>query len=538
MERPNFWFKQSVRALQANLVSSSEWEPLSCALDQKYGTYQYAEDLRTKYQKPFDDAVGLFLHKYVPKGKRIVLAGANQGVEMPLLNDYSVTGVDLSRKALGLLREKHPSVKTVHGNIEDLPFVDDSFDAYVALRTLTSSNVHLEKALAESVRVSPTFVLYSIPNGYFIDGSIRKGMYDTASASFDGLKPYAYARSIETWLETRGFVTERLEVPSEILIAGRKMNKVLKSTKYVVDHSTEVSLNEEAIDEFVNGFVATSARHWLTESPVDLTLFTARERLNFLVVFNAISFSYWGKPKWKVEYHGKILDGSWAMIAVIARACEEGLPILDFEYLSRISKKDFAYIMRGNVTIPLSDERWGILRNIGSTLVTKYQSSFSYFLERHGRDINVLRDAIAKTFPALNDVAVYKGHKVFFHKRAQLLLSDISHLCEEGRDLDRLYDLTACADYKLPQILRKLGILAFSESLASLIDSETELARQSEVEVEIRANTIWAVEIIRRRLFERGFDVSATDINDHLWLLTQQKADDDKPYFRVRTIAY
>ncbi len=43
------------------------------------------------------------------------------------------------------------------------------------------------------------------------------------------------------------------------------------------------------------------------------------------------------------------------------------------------------------------------------------------------------------------------------------------------------------ADYRVPQILRELSILNYSDQLAELIDSEIELEYSSEYEVEIRA---------------------------------------------------
>lgn len=56
------------------------------------------------------------------------------------------------------------------------------------------------------------------------------------------------------------------------------------------------------------------------------------------------------------------------------------------------------------------------------------------------------------------------------------------------------------ADYRVPQILRELNILKYSDHLCKLIDSETELEYSSEYEVEIRAVTIVAVEEILKKI--------------------------------------
>jgi hypothetical protein len=56
------------------------------------------------------------------------------------------------------------------------------------------------------------------------------------------------------------------------------------------------------------------------------------------------------------------------------------------------------------------------------------------------------------------------------------------------------------ADYRVPQILREFDILIYSEKLAELVDSETELAYSSEYEVEIRALTVYAVDLVLSKI--------------------------------------
>jgi hypothetical protein len=63
-----------------------------------------------------------------------------------------------------------------------------------------------------------------------------------------------------------------------------------------------------------------------------------------------------------------------------------------------------------------------------------------------------------------------------------------------------LEKLTMFADYRVPQLLRSLGILQYTVALAGKIDAKQELGAGSEEEVEIRAATVHAVERLRRRL--------------------------------------
>ncbi len=70
------------------------------------------------------------------------------------------------------------------------------------------------------------------------------------------------------------------------------------------------------------------------------------------------------------------------------------------------------------------------------------------------------------------------------------------------------------------------------------IDAKIEISAGSEEEVEIRANTIWAVELIKEEIRKHGGSITSNQINDYLWIQTQQKNPDDKPYHRTRTTAY
>lgn len=62
--------------------------------------------------------------------------------------------------------------------------------------------------------------------------------------------------------------------------------------------------------------------------------------------------------------------------------------------------------------------------------------------------------------------------------------------------------LTMFADYRVPQLLRQVGVLKYSEALSASIDQYHEIPVGSEEEVEIRAGTVIAVERIQAALAE------------------------------------
>jgi hypothetical protein len=57
-------------------------------------------------------------------------------------------------------------------------------------------------------------------------------------------------------------------------------------------------------------------------------------------------------------------------------------------------------------------------------------------------------------------------------------------------------NLTVFPDYQLPKVLRDLGILEYEESLAYRVDSGIEIPRNSQEELEIRASTIHASDML------------------------------------------
>jgi hypothetical protein len=85
---------------------------------------------------------------------------------------------------------------------------------------------------------------------------------------------------------------------------------------------------------------------------------------------------------------------------------------------------------------------------------------------------------------------------------------------------------------------RKLGILVYDESLAALVDSPTPLPAGSPMEVEVRAATVWACELMRRALLPRAPGLTAAHIDFWLWESGHQKPPDDLPNHRTVTTVY
>ena len=329
---------------------------------------------------------------------------------------------------------------------------------------------------------------------------------------------------------------------------------VLSSTREVILRARSVQIDTAQIERLARvlmtpqngeaGQAVFTAPAW----PAQYHFFDGSERtVNWLLVLDALNFCFWaekGHARWQIEYRGKVLNGYWAEAAALRRAVEENKPLWDARYLSNIDRQELAAIFRGpsqdGPGIPLFEERLRCAREVGRVLLERFGGQFSHLVEQAKQSGVALALALAEHFSSFRDVATYDGREVRFFKRAQICVADL-YGAFGGRSWGAFTDmdeLTIFADYKLPQVLRHHGVLVYAPELADRIDRLELLAPGSVEEVEIRAATIWACELLRRAIVRlSGQVVTAAEIDQLLWHLGQDAAN-MRPYHRVRTIFY
>jgi len=142
-------------------------------------------------------------------------------------------------------------------------------------------------------------------------------------------------------------------------------------------------------------------------------------------------------------------------------------------------------------------------------------------------------------FDSFRDVSSYHGQPVYFMKRAQICPLDIAITWQlhDHPPLSGVEELTAFADYRVPQALRHLGILRLSPELAEAIDAGRELPMDCEEEIEIRAATIVAVDRMVRALNEVGKKAAAWQVDCNLWAMARSE-DVRVEHHRTRTVYY
>ncbi len=309
------------------------------------------------------------------------------------------------------------------------------------------------------------------------------------------------------------------------------LNKIITSCKYVTDNSKSVKINEKNLDKFINQIKEIKLKHWLSFSPYNLLELPVNTIINFLLIYESINFSFWGNPKWKIDTPNGKEDGSIALLYDILKYVKDNGTI-DF---SNVTKDEFREMLKGNIEIPLFEERYNIIRNVSKVVNENMNGNFYEFIKDVTIDVELF-NIIIKYFSNFKDERTYKGNTIYFYKLAQLLTSDILHIRELKENIKVDYShLVGCADYKIPQVMRGLGILEYSNELTKMIDNKKEIEENSEYEVEIRANMLVVIDKIKEKLNNK---VCSIDINDYIWGQGKNKNIEFKPYHLTRSINY
>lgn len=309
------------------------------------------------------------------------------------------------------------------------------------------------------------------------------------------------------------------------------LEKILISSEYVNDNARDVKINRKSIKELIENYKFSNLKHWLIINPGGILDLDVSEIVNFLIIYGSINCCYWGNPKWTIKTKDGDLDGAFALIyALLDLKKKKGY--LDF---TKISFKEFENALKGNTEIPLLKERYQTLVSVSKVIKEKMNGDFYEFIKGINKDIDLF-DVIINNFSTFKDERIYNGHTIYFYKLAQLLTSDILHIRElkEKVKIDCSH-LVGCADYKIPQVLRGLGILEYSDTLSNIVDNKVLIPEGSIYEVEIRAGMLVAIDLIKKELENK---VEAISINDFIWGLGQDKNIKFKPYHLTKTLSY
>ncbi|MGB7958237.1 MAG: queuosine salvage family protein [Minisyncoccia bacterium] len=317
---------------------------------------------------------------------------------------------------------------------------------------------------------------------------------------------------------------------------------ILASTKPVVEQAHFVLIHDDKLEVLAKGVIERFNKGLDSQELGFGSAGNLTDDIQLIFIEDTVNFCFWpdkGQPKWEVEWpdQNTVAGGWYGLVACFKRGLTEKIPILDADYLSELTAEQARQFFRGKngVDIPLLDERVQNLREAGKILREKFYGRFENMLKSSGYNSVSIVNAVIENFPSFKDVSQFNGQEIRFLKRAQIYPNDLAYALK-GTDtsIANLDKLTAYADYKLPQVLRAFGVLEYERSLAERVDDLIEIPHDSAEEIEIRSATIWAIELLRQKIGK----LTAGEIDNTIWLMSQTMQNESKPYHRTRTIFY
>ncbi|PNW81142.1 hypothetical protein CHLRE_07g344150v5 [Chlamydomonas reinhardtii] len=317
------------------------------------------------------------------------------------------------------------------------------------------------------------------------------------------------------------------------------LNIVKTSTKPVAETAQHVFIEKEGITaavekitlEKLNELVSPKAYnteiHYVDDGPLTV---------QYLLVVDALNFCFW--PEEELEYEQLSLG--------VKAALEEDPTALDAENLMWMDGEGVRRLLRWPRDVPLQEERARLLREVGAGLMSHFGGSAAAMVEAAGGSALTLMQLVAQLFPGFRDHAIYKGQQVFLYKRAQIFVGDV-YGAFRGQGLGMFWDidqLTMFADYRVPVVLRTMGVLRYSQQLEDKIQRREQIPAGSEEEVEIRACTVVAVEQLREAIAAKFLGTAgaqlphAIQLDWWLWELGERERKNHPPHHRTLTVYY
>lgn len=280
-----------------------------------------------------------------------------------------------------------------------------------------------------------------------------------------------------------------------------------------------VAINLDAIGQLDFGFVKPGQEISMTAGKLGVEW---ANNVELSLALNSINYQFWdlGQAGEFLRYEFEGIQGAMGMRKAFERAwfdpnsplsrAREGIPLT----------LDDIHQVFGDIPSPQS--RVDILNEILLTpKLAELSQAFTESLDNGGRISTEMAKALADAFPqAYGDPLL---------KKSQLAVSEVwTKALDAGQTIE--CELTAFADYQIPNILRAMGVLTYADDLAQRIDGFEPIDENSHDEKAIRAASILAVEKIAEAT---GSNVAAVD--HYLW--TRRK-EAQTPFHLTFTTAY
>ncbi|MBP7934979.1 MAG: queuosine salvage family protein [Phycisphaerae bacterium] len=304
-------------------------------------------------------------------------------------------------------------------------------------------------------------------------------------------------------------------------VVGAARFDVRGACRWVIERADCIQIDTGAIERWAKHV----SLHEIRPAPRPATLrFLGRpaDVARWILLIDCLNFFFWSQtgPLWTVEYEGRPWQRYFALVAALRRAVARHPSWLTAERWASATAKDCAAVFAGDGHIPLLEERTRILNETGRVLLNRFDGEAIHLAEEARFDAVRVAAAVSEAFPSFRDVHGYKGRQIPILKRAQIFASDLAAGFEENQTtpIANLAGLTAFADYRLPQTLRHFGVMVLAAELESRIESEQLVRSGSPEEIELRAGTVRAVDLMVEALRRmRRADLPCWLVDEYLW---------------------
>jgi len=303
--------------------------------------------------------------------------------------------------------------------------------------------------------------------------------------------------------------------------------------EYINKNSDYVSVDFNKIENFVQSISNWNYNYWMSDLKECLD---EKKCIIFAFVCESINFCFWGNENNNDNNYENYI-GSEELFNNLKRNIKNDTSILELNRLMNITEDEFINIIGMEFKdSPLLQVRYKLLKDTLSIIYNKKENFFKELFSLKS-DIELL-NYITQNFWHFDDMSKYKNQIIKFNKRATLLVNDLYQLSDTIKNnIKSLDNLTGCADYAVPRLLCEYGILNYNEELSKIIFSNSLIEHNSDMEIEIRANTLYALELIKDALKEKNIYLNSVEIDNIIWNMRTDK-EHSMPVHKTITIYY
>ena len=323
-------------------------------------------------------------------------------------------------------------------------------------------------------------------------------------------------------------------------------NPVVESVIPVIDKSVYVSTKIDEIKK-VASWMAYEEFPLRNSSQDIQTQDVAEEHIKSTMLMSCINFAFTdfdSQIKYEVKDSGSVLSDSEAVIHQLNRTIASGRDLTSGDVMAGLTIQDLEKIFKGNIKMPMLEERLTILNQVGVKLVDSYEGSWITFINSCPQKLyhngEGLVEKLVTEFPRFNDVSDFQGDEVKFYKLAQLGYWGIhAALSHTGYfKLEDIHRMSAFADYIIPVALNLFEITDYSGELKRDINDGVEIPASSVKEIEIRSHSLYATSLLTEEINKLRPSEKRIIIPQLDWRLWKTYHATHWPHHLTKTIMY